>query len=498
MRAAKVNSTTQLSPLQRFTKVVPTLIVVGILGAGWLAVHELNTGAVAENEQEEGGEADLSSDTVTLPPGKLEAGGFESIPVGPQSVQHVHTVPGRLRYDETKHVDLKAPMDGILTECLVAPGDLVESGEILAVLSSSEIGQARAEILRRRKESEIARQILDRETALFSNLQQLLDMLDQGRSVEEIKVEFTGKPLGTYRQQLLANYARLLLATELLENVMPLGESGAIPGRTIREREAEKQVAEAEFRTARDQATFTAQTGIARAEADVSEAERQLDLAIKAVETLLGYRLDNSALTLDDDAALSRLEIRAPFAGTVEYRAFASDERVARGESIMVLANTDSLYVAASIRESDWSVVSLRPGTQVTVSVPALEDRRFQATIRYFGREVAADTNSIPLIASIDNSERLLRPGMFVRVSLPIGASREALSVKPESLLQHESQQFVFVDLHDGSFRRVDVGTGLANEDWVEVTQGLQPGQLVVTHGAFLLKSELLLQGETE
>lgn len=164
----------------------------------------------------------------------------------------------------------------------------------------------------------------------------------------------------------------------------------------------------------------------------------------------------------------------------------------------MALANTDSLYVAASIRESDWSAVALQPGTIVSVSVPALQDRTFEASIRYIGREVQADSNSVPLIATIQNGEKLLRPGMFVRVTIPIGPARQALSVKPESVIQHEDQQFVFIDLTGGMFKRVDVSTGYTSEDWIEVTKGLTPGDLVVTHGAFLLKSELLLQGEAE
>jgi multidrug efflux pump subunit AcrA (membrane-fusion protein) len=102
------------------------------------------------------------------------------------------------------------------------------------------------------------------------------------------------------------------------------------------------------------------------------------------------------------------------------------------------------------------------------------------------------------LVATIPNAEGLLRPGMFVRVTIPIGPARQALSIKPESVIQHENQQFVFVDLTDGRFKRVDVSTGQASDEWIEVTQGLSVGQLVVTHGAFLLKSELLLKGESD
>ncbi|TWT71453.1 efflux RND transporter periplasmic adaptor subunit [Crateriforma conspicua] len=478
-------------------KVGPTLFVLAVMGGGWLAVHEINTGGGSEEEDSIVEEA-AAPDSLTLPEGKVKAAKFESVPAQMQAVEHVHTIPGRIRYDETKHVDVKAPMDGILAEVLVTPGEHVESGQLLAVLRSPEIGQARAEVLKRQKEREIAQQMLQREMTLAKNLEQMSAMLDQGKSVDSIENAFRNRALGSYRQDILSAYAKMQLASELLSKIQPLANSGSVSGRTVRERQAERQMAETEFRTARDQATFAANQAKINAEAKVSEAERQLNLAWQSVETLLGYKGNKSTANLSNEEALSRLEIRAPFAGSVESRAFANNERVTRGDSLIVLANTDSLYVAASIRESDWSAVSLGQGTTVSVSVPALEDRIFEARIRYFGREVQADTNSVPLVATIENAEGLLRPGMFVRVTIPIGEAREALSVKPESVVQHENQEFVFVDESGGTFKRVDVATGQTSDEWVEVTKGLQPGQLVVTRGAFLLKSELLLQGEGE
>lgn len=476
-------------------KVGPTLFVLVVMAGGWWTVHQISTGGTDEGKESIVDEA-VVSDSLTLPEGKIRAAMFESVPAQLQTVEHVHTLPGRIRYDETKHVDIKAPMDGILAEVLVTPGEPVQSGQLLAVLRSPEIGRARAEVLKRQMERQIAQQMLRREMTLAENLKQMSAMLDEGQSVDSIEDAFRDRALGAYRQDILSTFARMQLATELLDKIQPLVNSGAVSGRTIRERQAERQMAETEFRTARDQATFAANQATINADAKVSEADRQLNLAWQSVETLLGYKPDKSTANLSNEEALSRLEIRAPFSGSVESRGFANNERVARGDSLIVLANTDSLHVAASIRESDWSAVSLERGTMVSVSVPALDDRIFEARVRYFGREVQSDTNSIPLVAAIENVEGLLRPGMFVRVTIPIGKARKALSVKPESVVQHENQAFVFVDESGGTFKRVDVATGQASDEWIEVTKGLQPGQLVVTRGAFLLKSELLLQGE--
>lgn len=484
--------------LRSLTEGIPTLLVLAVLAAGWLAFHKINNGRGAAESESDSTQEVPAGDTLVLPEGKLTVAKIQSVPAEHQSVQHVHTVPGRLRYDETKHVDVKAPLDGILDEILVTPGDAVTSGQLIAILRSPEIGRARAEILKRRKEYEIANQVLLRATTLATNLREVSKMLDQSASVESIEAAFAEKDLGSYRQEILSSYSKMKLADTLIAKIRPLVESGSVSGRTFREREGERQLAETAFRSARDQATFAAEQAKLNAEAEMAEADRQLNLAWQSVETLLGYKEDKQNVDLSNEEALSRLEVRAPFAGSVESRMFADNERVARGDSLIVLANTDSLYVEASIRESDWSAVSLQPGTEVSVLVPALENQTFSAKIRYVGREVQPDTNSVPLVATIDNHDGLLRPGMYVRVTIPIGRARKTLSIKPESVIQHDNQQFVFVDLDGGHFKRVDITTGDASDEWVEVTDGLTPGQLVVTNGAFLLKSELLLQGEGE
>ncbi|MEQ1825869.1 MAG: efflux RND transporter periplasmic adaptor subunit [Pirellula sp.] len=483
--------------LRSIAKSLPTLFVLAVMATGWFVVHRINERGQATHEAEGAGE-DPISDTLTLSIGKLEAARFESVPAQSHPIQHVHTVPGRIRYDEAKHIDVKAPMDGILTEVFVTPGQQVETGHLLAVLRSPEIGQARAEILKRQQQCEIARLLLQRETTLAKNVELLMSMLEEGKSMESIEASFKDRDLGNYRQEILSTYSKMRLSSELLARIEPLANSGSVAGRVFRERESERQVFETAFRTARDQAMFSANQSKLKAEAELAEADRQCNLAWQAVESLVGYKEDRQTADLSTEDALSRLEVRAPMTGSVESRNFANNERVARGNSLMVLANTDSLYVSASIREGDWSAVALQPGTILSVAVPALQDRVFPASIRYVGREVQADTNSIPLVAVIQNDERLLRPGMFVRVTVPIGPPRQALAIKPESVMQHENKSFVFVDKANGNFQRIDVSIGQASEEWVEVTQGLSPGQLVVTNGAFLLKSELLLRGGVE
>ncbi|MGB7327219.1 MAG: efflux RND transporter periplasmic adaptor subunit, partial [Rubripirellula sp.] len=265
-------------------KVAPTLFVLAVMAGGWWAVHEINTGGQPGVEDSVADEAPMP-DSLTLPAGKIEAAKFETVAAQMQPVEHVHTIPGRIRYDETRHVDVKAPMDGILAEVFVTPGEHVESGQLLAVLRSPEIGQARAEILKRQNEREIAQQLFQRELSLANNLEKMSAMLDQGASVDEIENAFRNRSLGSYRQGILSSYAKMQLSSELLDMIEPLANSGSVSGRSVRERQAERQMAETEFRTARDQATFAANQAKISAEAKLSEADRQLNLAWQSVET---------------------------------------------------------------------------------------------------------------------------------------------------------------------------------------------------------------------
>jgi len=107
-------------------------------------------------------------------------------------------------------------------------------------------------------------------------------------------------------------------------------------------------------------------------------------------------------------------------------------------------------------------------------------------------------TNAVPLVSVIDNSDGRLRPGMFVRVAIPVAEPRTTLTVPESSVLEHDRQPFVFVPAGQDLYERVDVKPGLRTDGLVEIVQGLREGDRVVAEGAFFLKSELLLQGESE
>ncbi|QDU75680.1 Cobalt-zinc-cadmium resistance protein CzcB [Bremerella volcania] len=478
-------------------KVVPPILVFGALGGAWLAVHHMGTAPEThDSEVRSAPEEGPMKEVLKLPPGKVNSAELIAHAASQRSIQHSHSVPGRITYDETRHVEVRTPIDGILEQVLVQPGDRVVAGQLLATLSSPEVGSARSELMRCQSHEELRTIEANRAQEVASNVRRLVELLDEEMATSDIEAKLQGLELGEVRKVIQAAHARLQLAKELRDNVQPLIGSGAMPERVIRERQSEYEIARAEFEAAREQALFDVAQAEREASAKLADAKRQTQIAQQTLQSLIG----NSPSTDSQNEAsmLSTLQICAPMAGTIESRKFASSERVYRADTLYVLADTSSLYVSAAVREKDWPAVGIKEGTEVEVIVPAVESERMSARVQYVGREVDPNTNSIPVVAALNNPTGLLRPGMFVRVVLPIGEPQTSLVVRPESILRHDDQQFVFVQVGDYEFQRVPIETGLETENWTEVKQGLELGQRVVERGAFLLKSEWLLEGESE
>lgn len=432
---------------------------------------------------------------VTLPEGKRASAGVVVESVQSRAMRSSVVVPGRVQYDDARHVEIRASTDCVVSTILVKPGDRVTAGQILAVLSSPEVGTARANVLQRRADWKLAESATEWELETCGNLAKLVKALEARRPLKEVRAEFQNRKLGDHRSALLTAYARSELAQSLIANVERL--TSVLPERTIQERLNEAEAAQASLAAVCEQSTFDARKRCDTAQAATSDARRRLEIAQQQLTTLLGYREE----VADENSArggtvLSHVECRAPFAGTIERKTYSVSERAKPGDSLFVLADTTQLWIAADLREREWSLLNATPDAELIVESPALPNRKLPARVHFVGREVSADSHAVPLVAKIDNTDGLLRPGLFVRVTIPGGDTTPRLVVPGSAIVEHDRQKFVFVRDSDNEYRRVDVTTGLETGGLVEITHGLAEGVSVVTCGAFVLKSELLLEAE--
>ena len=495
----------------------PILLIVGFLIAAGLlygfrdrllsAIQTPEQSAEMDETPQEASQA--PREVVELPEGKLDSAKIQTQPAKLGSITHSHTVPARLAYNDNLHIEVTAPSNGILVKLFVKPGDRVETGQTLCWINSPEIGSARADVLQRRSESELKQSLEKVAVTLEKNVKELTANLKNKPEFDALRTQFAGTMLGDYRESLLGAYSRLQLAESVVSSVSGLENSGALAGKTIKERQAAVESGQAQLASAIEQAELDVWTARTKASAETLDAQRRLKIAEQHLASLLlNLELSDPMAPMpgasemgaveSDLEHLSQVEIKAPFAGTIEQRTFSVGERIHSGDSLFVLADTSTLWVEAEIREGDWAAVSIQPNQELNVTIPALDGESIPAVVEYIGREVSLETNAVPIVAIIQNPDGRLRPGLFARVSIPIKTHDEVCMVLAQSVLQHDGQSFLFVREAPNRFRRRDVVIGIENESELEILSGVAAEEPVVTDGAFLLKSELLLESEEE
>ncbi|MFO1096062.1 MAG: efflux RND transporter periplasmic adaptor subunit [Planctomycetaceae bacterium] len=478
----------------RIRTILISIAAVAILCAGAWALYA----GMHRRPAEESAAAESAppANVVALTDTQIAAIGIQTGTAARRTMQSQRVTPGRLRYDNRRHVEVRASLTATISKIHVKPGDRVTAGQVLAVLSSPEVGSARSDVMVRKSELTLAQKQLDYQQTAYSGLEVLVAGINDNTKPEEILEKLKSSRVGSEGEKIISAYAKTLLSNQVAKRMESLRPSGVVSAQSLESAVTDRDSTRAVLTAAIQESLFSLRQSRERAAAAVADAERRLQVSREQVNSLLGYRED--ILPADPAMGLSFVEMRAPFAGTIEAQPFSVSERVAPRDSLFTLADTSTLWVAADIREAEWQALALKEGQMMTVRAPALPGRRLEAAVYYIGREVDPRTNSVPLVATIDNADGLLRPGQFVRIEVPLGPARDALAVPAAAVVEHDGQPFVFSPEPGDHFRRVNVQTGETIDDWTEITSGLKEGAAIVTHGAFALKSELLLVGEEE
>ena len=231
-----------------------------------------------------------------------------------------------------------------------------------------------------------------------------------------------------------------------------------------------------------------AELGIARA-----NYERTVDLAKQKFiserardESQANVQVLEAKLALAE-ARLSKLEIRAPFSGIVGIRTVSVGDYVKDGTDLVNLEDISSVKV--DFRVPERYVDQVQKGQAIEVTVDALPGRPFRARVDAIDPQVDSSGRSALLRGRIDNQESKLKPGMFARVRL-ILAERDNALVVPEEAIVPQGDKFVVWKIVDNKAVRTEVKTGLRRAAKVEIVQGLQAGDLVVTAGQVRLSKD--------
>jgi len=181
----------------------------------------------------------------------------------------------------------------------------------------------------------------------------------------------------------------------------------------------------------------------------------------------------------------------SPVSGTVIEKMIVDGSAVQAGQKLLRIADLSTVWVEGEIYE--YEIPLVKTGMDVQVVLPELSRKKIPGKIAYIYPYLEGDTRTAKVRVELDNRDGLLKPNMYAHLHLNVNLGTR-LVVPESAVLYAGDSRVVFIDLGNGQLQPRKIKTGLRNADDIEVLEGLDPGDKVVTSGNFLIAAESKLK----
>ncbi len=479
--------------------VILCLGAAGMYFLGPLLGVSSTTTAAAEQEDhdedghpgEEGRAEGETADRVVFPKVQWKTADLKIADVEKTDLPTFKWVTGKLTVNRDQAAEIYPLVEGRVHQVQVRFGETVETGQTLAIVDSREVGQAKLELYRDRRDQRFAEVNREWAKTINTNVQKLISALEDEVSLDNVQTQFQDEQIGQYRSELMTAYADLYKARKDYERLKPLEEKGISAGKDVLAAEAAFKTAKAKMEALLEQIKFTAYREELQAKQEFEKAETESGVS-RSLLYILGYQaadLDNLD-PLAEGEEISHYPVKAPFAGTIIEKDVVIDERVGPDTKMFELADLSTLWVQADIYQKD---LPLLDELQDTLNFRTTSyDHVHEADIFYKGDVLSGESRTVRLLATVENPNGHLKPGMFAQVQLPGKVLSDVLVAPVSAIQRQDDDEFVFVHQKGETFKRQNIVTGTQSENMVVIEQGLQPGDQIVVSGGFALKTKLL------
>ncbi|MDE3183640.1 MAG: efflux RND transporter periplasmic adaptor subunit [Bacteroidota bacterium] len=177
--------------------------------------------------------------------------------------------------------------------------------------------------------------------------------------------------------------------------------------------------------------------------------------------------------------------------GYVTELPFQEGDYVAEGGTIVKLANLSTLWVEAQIYATQLSQIN--GAKKAIVEIPDLPGKKIPGTITFQNPELSTAERVNLVRISVPNENNELKPGMAAYVKINTG-DHHVLALPSDAVLRDGKMSMVWLETKQNTFKSVMVQTGMESGDMIEIKSGIQPNDVVVISGAYLLQSEYVFR----
>ena len=191
---------------------------------------------------------------------------------------------------------------------------------------------------------------------------------------------------------------------------------------------------------------------------------------------------------LERGETLRTVTVRSPTSGIVVQKNAVEGMRFGLGDSLFRIVDTSTMWVMAEVYEQDLAFVKVGDTARVTVN--AWPDQPVDGRVAFIYPTVSRENRTAKLRIEVANPDGRLRADMAATVEIhaPVAGSR--IAIPDSALIDSGRRQVVLVERGEGRYEPRPVKVGARVPGWVQIDDGLKPGERVVTQATFLIDAE--------
>jgi Cu(I)/Ag(I) efflux system membrane fusion protein len=186
--------------------------------------------------------------------------------------------------------------------------------------------------------------------------------------------------------------------------------------------------------------------------------------------------------------SVRRIAVLAPADGVIIDKPAQQGMRVNAGDALYKSAGMSTLWLMAQVQEQDLGTI--RPNEPARVTLAAFPGRTFEGKVDFIYPTLSAETRTGQVRILLPNPDGTLRAAMYASVQIDAAGGEPLLSVPTSAVLDSGTRQVVLVAIGDGRFQPRPVHLGRRGDDWVQILDGIRPGDRVVVGANFLIDAE--------
>jgi membrane fusion protein, heavy metal efflux system len=217
-------------------------------------------------------------------------------------------------------------------------------------------------------------------------------------------------------------------------------------------------------------------------EAEVNYALKKKDFE-NAYASLKVFQVDTTDLVLGQP-----LIVRTPIKGTIVENNIVIGQYIKEDSNpVATVAELSNIWVAGQVKEKDIRYIT--DTAEVGIKLIAFPEKVIKGRIYHVNSIIDEDTRSIQVLVECHNTDRLMKPGMYVTAQFN-HTVKDAIVIPSSAIYQMDDAGYVFLDLGNNRFvkRKIEILT--QDNDSALIRSGLEPGDNIVINGGLYLLEE--------